>query len=419
MWPLDRNAWNTNRDAPVRRMKVLYVVNSLTQDSVGGHDGFMQEAFRHLGWDVIEFAPGAVRGGGSDSSALARRVYRSLSKVLPATASSKIRLRYTLWYDDSSADAIVKIIRREKPDLVFERYASLQKGCARAAAANSIPYVVCFHAPATESPHYGASSRIARLLETRIVETATRASLVVTVSEYMKTYLSDLGVRPERVLVLPNGVDSRLFTKGENRSSLREQFGLSPSRVVIGFVGTVKRWHGCDILPAVFSSVKESVPAAAFILVGPFSTSRGRSVLAAQLMKYGIDRDFILTDRVPPEKIPEYIRAMDICIMPDSNDYGSPMKLFEYGACGKAVVMPRRGPVEQVIREGENGLLFDPGSALDLAEKVIFLATNPQVRLTLGSRLQADVHSNYTYEKNVRRILLRAGFAPSVDRSEL
>ena len=91
--------------------------------------------------------------------------------------------------------------------------------------------------------------------------------------------------------------------------------------------------------------------------------------------------------------------------MPDSNNYGSPMKLFEYGALGKPVVMPRYSPIEEVLEDGVNGLMFEPGSVVDMADKIVRLAKDPALRARLENRLKHDVLTNHTWTKNAERIL--------------
>jgi glycosyltransferase involved in cell wall biosynthesis len=96
---------------------------------------------------------------------------------------------------------------------------------------------------------------------------------------------------------------------------------------------------------------------------------------------------------------------MDIAVLPDSNAYGSPMKLFEYLAMGKAVVAPRVGPVEEIVRDGENGLLIEPANAEQLAERVLRLAEDPGLRFRLGQQGRAEVLARHTWRRNAETVL--------------
>jgi glycosyltransferase involved in cell wall biosynthesis len=99
---------------------------------------------------------------------------------------------------------------------------------------------------------------------------------------------------------------------------------------------------------------------AAFLLVGD---GEHRGDLESACRAEGLLGRVRFTGRKAHAQVPPLVAAMDIAVLPDSNGYGSPMKLFEYLAMGKAVVAPRVGPVEEIVRDGENGLLVPPGDA--------------------------------------------------------
>jgi len=395
-------------------VKVLYVVNSLTRDSLAGpgdscHHAFMQNAFRHLGWEVGQYPGSANAEPIRDLHRFGRCWYRAMRSMVPRRVSSALRVAYSLRHDEMSRLDLQRVIAEDRPALIFEKHSAFQTGCAYAAAANAIPHVVQFHAPAEESPHYHVSRRSAALLETRMAATGTMATTVVVVSQYMSDYLARLGVPSEKILVLPNGVDLDLIAKSGSGASVRQRLGIPSDALVVGFVGTMRPWQGHRILPEAFAAVRARVRNAIFLLIGPFPHNRERKEFETRLVQCGVRRDFVLTGPVSAGDVPACIKAMDICVMPDSTDYCSPMKLFEYGACARAVVMPRRSPIVDVIRDGVNGLLFAPSCPGEMAEKIVYLADKPAVRESLGTRLEQKVRSEHTYVRNVERILERTG----------
>jgi len=366
---------------------------------------FMQNAFRRAGCQVRRYPELRDAEPARDAHGFSRFAYRALQSMVPRRASSALRAAYSLWHDDRTRRDIRRVIAEYEPSLVFEKYSSFQTGCARAACAMGVPYVVQIHAPAEESPHYHASRRNAALLKSRMAAAASLATTVVTVSRYLRDYLARLGVPGDKILALPNGVDLSLFPNAGRDESVRQKLGISRDAFVVGFVGTMRPWQGCSLLPEVFAAVKANVHNAVLLLVGPFTDVHQKAQVDRQLECRGVRKDSLLTGAVPAEEVPTFINAMDVCVMPDSTDYCSPMKLFEYGACGKAVVMPRRPPILDVIRDGDNGLLFTPASSTDMAGKIVLLARSPELRARLGDRLQREVRSKYTYANNVERIL--------------
>jgi len=329
--------------------------------------------------------------------------------MVPRRVSSALRVAYSLRHDERSRLDLQRVIAEDRPALIFEKHSAFQTGCAHAAAANAIPHVVQFHAPAEESPHYHVSRGSAALLKTRMATTGTMATAVVVVSQYMSDYLVRLGVPSEKILVLPNGVDLDLIAKSGSGASVRQKLGIPSDALVVGFVGTMRPWQGHRILPEAFAAVRARVRNAMFLLVGPFPHSHEKKEFETRLVQCGVRRNFVLTGPVPAGDVPAYIKAMDICVMPDSTEYCSPMKLFEYGACARAVVMPRRSPIVGVIRDGINGLLFDPSCPGEMAARIVYLADKPAVRESLGACLEQEVRSKHTYVRNVERILERTG----------
>jgi len=369
----------------------------------------MQNAFRRLGWEVRSYPQPREAPTTEDPHEVDRSRYRALQATLPRRVSSALRVWYSLRHDERSCRDLQRVLAQDRPTLIFEKYSSFQMGCARAACTRAVPYVVQFHAPAEESPHYHVSRRNAALLRRRMATVGKMATAVVAVSPPLRDYLHALGVPGDKILTLPNGVDLDLIAQAGSGASVRRKLGLASNALVIGFVGTMRPWQGYAILPEVLAQVRAKVGNAVFLLVGPFSDHQGKEEFEKQLVQHGVREDFLLTGAVPPRDVPAYIKAMDIAVMPDSTDYCSPMKLFEYGACARAVVMPRRAAILRILRDGDNGLLFHPSSPQDMAQKILHLAGRPELRDALGARLAQEVHAKYTYVRNVERILEHIG----------
>jgi len=111
------------------------------------------------------------------------------------------------------------------------------------------------------------------------------------------------------------------------------------------------------------------------------------------------------TGRVSYDEVPEYCGAMDICVIPNATWYGSPTKLFEYAATGNAVIAPRIGPIQELIRDGENGMLTEVANPGDLAKKILSLARDPLLGKKLGMALRQEILNNHTWSKNTEKLI--------------
>jgi glycosyltransferase involved in cell wall biosynthesis len=107
---------------------------------------------------------------------------------------------------------------------------------------------------------------------------------------------------------------------------------------------------------------------------------------------------------------------MDICVMPHSNDYGSPMKVFEYMALGKAVLAPDLPPLRDVINSGENGLLFgvNAGGGVPNLRSALanLLGADPERLAAMGAAARDAAGAKHTWGENLRRMLALADLQP-------
>jgi glycosyltransferase involved in cell wall biosynthesis len=225
------------------------------------------------------------------------------------------------------------------------------------------------------------------------------------------------GVAPERITVIPNGVDLERFSPSDDGVAIRARHSLQ-DRVVIGHTGTLAVWHGVDHLSCVIRELLPRYRNASLLIVGD---GKPLARLSREAELAGVAEQLVLTGRVPHDEMPRYLAAMDIPIAPFTVEaygagvpfYGSALKLFEYLAMGKPVVAARIGQITEVIEDGTSGLLYDPADGHDLVEHVSQLIEQPALRQTLGigARLAVAryswIETARTVEALARRLLPR------------
>jgi glycosyltransferase involved in cell wall biosynthesis len=174
------------------------------------------------------------------------------------------------------------------------------------------------------------------------------------------------------------------------------------------FVGNLMLWHGLDDLIDIFSLVSHKLPSARLILVGD---GPARSIVEKKVKELSLSRSVHITGYVPHEKIPCFLSAADVVVIPypklSMPLWFSPLKLYEYMAAGKAIVASRDGQIAEVIQDGFTGLLVEPGDKNNFAGRLIDLIQNPSIREFLGTnaRLQAvSYHSWNQYIEHIEEI---------------
>lgn len=389
-------------------MKILYLCNDPGIDLAGKsgaaiHIRSFVRALADLGHEVAIVACGLPSGEQALEDNLRATIFpaalapwnRALARVLrtanraigrtPRRSPDAVRLLHNLTFFLTARRAAEQL----RPAFIYERYSLWAVAGLWLAKECSVPLVLEVNAPfAYEQQHYRSGVTcppLARWVEGMIWR---NAGLVFSVSEPLSSQLRDSGVKPERIHVLPNAVNTDLFHTGLDGSSVRQRLNLE-GRFVIGFVGTFKRWHGVDFLLSAFQVLHQSDPSMHLLLVGDGPL---RPQFEEQVRKMGLLQAVTFAGALAHEDVPPYLAATDVAVAPYpalQDFYFSPLKLFEYMATGRAVVASRAGQVAEVVTDGVTGLLFEPGNVADLVGCIRSLRDNPTLRRELGRNASA------------------------------
>ena len=222
-----------------------------------------------------------------------------------------------------------------QPDLVYERYALFHRAGGHVAAALNIPLVLEVNAPLAEEQERYRGLHLKGLADDTETETLRRSDHIFAVSAAVRDHALARGAAPERVTVLPNGVDTSRFNTEVDGRAVRERHQLN-GRPVIGFIGSLKPWHGLDFLLDAFHDVLARRRDAALLLVGDGPTL---AELRGRVEREELQGRVFLTGRIPHADIPAHLAAMDITVAPYSSSqqdfYFSPLKVVESLACGR------------------------------------------------------------------------------------
>jgi glycosyltransferase involved in cell wall biosynthesis len=222
----------------------------------------------------------------------------------------------------------------------------------------------------------------------------------------MARILESHGAPPERLWIMPNGVDRTRFHPGIDGAPVRETLGLQHA-FVLGFVGWVRSWHGVDYLVRAAAELRARIPDLVVLVVGDGPARPELETLAGEL---GVSDQVLFTGAVPQDRIPEYIAAMDVAVQPNVTEYASPIKLFEYLAMARPVIAPAKDNITEIVTHGEHALLFEPGSTAQLAVCIESLYADSELRAALGQCAARLIEEReYTWKGNANRVAAIAG----------
>lgn len=241
-----------------------------------------------------------------------------------------------------------------------------------------------------------------RMLE-RMLARITDA--LVAVSPEVRDELVALGIAPaSKFAVIRLGIElgDRLPDHDQARAETRRVMGVRDNRFLIGWTGRMTGVKRTDIVLRGFALLRERGVRATLCMVGDGPDRPKIEELAAEL---GIARDCLFTGY--QEEVGRFFAAFDAFVLPSANE-GTPVTAIEALASGCPVVATRVGGVPDVVRDGEDGILIDPGSPEQLADALARLAGDPSLRERMGvagrehtvtryavSRLIDDVDSLY------------------------
>lgn len=303
---------------------------------------------------------------------------------------------------------IAPLLERMQPEVIYQRHSSHNITGAMISRRYQVPYILQFDGSEVWMKTHWSKTYLPCFLLRWSEEIALGcADMVTVVSEPMRQMAVECGADDKRVVVVPNGVDVGVFTPDVPPHSLRDERQWNDA-IVVGFVGTFDRWHGADVLAEALSVAMQKDTRIRGLFVGSGATFE---TVVKIVHDRGIADRVMFTGRVAHDHIPRYLAACDILAVPtlpnqDGTDFfGSPTKLFEYLAMGKAIVASPLGQVGEIIRDGDNGLWCEPGSAISLAECILELANDEVRRQMLGHRARRDAVERHSWSARARVLL--------------
>jgi glycosyltransferase involved in cell wall biosynthesis len=288
-------------------------------------------------------------------------------------------------------------------DVVYERYSLWSFAGMAYARTHGIPGLLEVNAPLIEEQleHRGLHDLI--LAQSVALQVFAQASTILAVSESVAAHLETHSEAIHKVQVVPNGVDPRRFPL-----DLEPSWSM-PERFVVGFVGTLKPWHGLNVLVDAFAQLHAHAPEARLLIVGD---GPERAALEERLRGHGVLEATHFTGALDAKEIPGVLASMDVAVAPYpklERFYFSPLKIYEYMAAGVAVIASDIGQIASVIEPERTGLLCEPGSVSSLRLALERLRSDDLLRHRLGRQARRQALEHHTWDAVAGRILELAG----------
>ncbi len=326
-----------------------------------------------------------------------------LAPLLKVSRLSSNKMIKYLYAHPLNIGRVVRYARKVKPDLIISHnsiagFAALwaqrfRKECLVILDLTDLLFEYL------QDYHSGRWMRLVQLAGKRLERKVIRKSnKIVTISNSMREILLTYGAQPENVEVICDGVDTKIF-KRTDAKELRREFGRNLENIAI-FQGVIDPQDDPQIILDAAREVVKKHPRTMFWIIGDGTALSGfkQRVAEENLVEY-----FYFSGWVKQEELARYISASDIglVILPDilSARGRVTLKEFEYWACSVPVIAPQLPALEEVIEEGKTGFFYQPGNPKSLAQKIVLLIENKDIRKKVGQRGMALVKEKFEWQK--------------------
>lgn len=284
-------------------------------------------------------------------------------------------------------------------DLVYERYSLFMFAPVWLARRRRVPIILEVNDSANvERVRPLFFRRLAMAIERRVLR---EANGLVFVSSVFRDRARQAHGTIAPAIVTPNAADIAKFSfTPEQRAQARARLGLE-GHVVCGYLGAFVPWHAIDAFVHRIAARLAGAPHLKLLLVGDGATY---PALRAYVEERGIGSQVVMTGRVAHDQVPGLLAAMDLAILPSAGDYTSPVKLFEFMACGIPPVAPDFAPIREVLEEGRTGWMFRAGDLDAAVERVLAHSADGEVLAAVGRNARDYVGRERQWRNNVLQL---------------
>ncbi|MFC1915841.1 glycosyltransferase family 4 protein [Chloroflexota bacterium] len=260
------------------------------------------------------------------------------------------------------------------------------------------------------SNQLGLISKVTLALDSFLMR---RVGLVIAQSEEIKRrFISRSKVRPERISVIPEGVDVQLFKPGVNTDEIKTEYGLK-GKVVVLFVGRLSKTKGIEYLVKAANILVNDwgYRDVIFLLVGPYQPPEAidKPVNMKEMFQFmdnsQLRQNVLFAGDFSHQELRKFYAACDIFVLPSIVDIFG-LVITEALASGRPVIGTKVGAIPAQIKDGWNGFLIDPGDELQIAEKIKYLVDNPEERTRMGANSRRYAEQEFDWRKVTAKILL-------------
>ena len=375
-------------------MRILFHHRIRSKDGQYVHIEELTRALARLGHELIFVGPAAIEQEefGSDAGLVAL-----LKKRLPSFLYELLEFSYSI----PAFLRLWRAVKVHRPDGIYERYSLFFPAGVWVRKLLEVPFLLEINAPLLEERSRYAGLKLTSLASWSEKYVWRGADVTLPVTQVLAGYVRLAGVQDSRIVVIPNGVDREKFSRQPERERAKQLLGLE-GRLVLGFTGFLREWHKLEHVVDWIAD-HPGTPPRHLLITGD---GPARQAVEQRARERGISHAVTITGVVTRQEVSRYVAAYDVALQPAVVAYASPLKLFEYLALGCAILAPSTPNIREVLSDGDNGLLFDPGDDSSFSDALQRICDDDDLRKRLGENARLTIEKcHYTWDHNAQQVI--------------
>jgi len=227
-----------------------------------------------------------------------------------------------------------------------------------------------------------------------------KADLITCDAEHMKERMSRLGVVREKIHLINFGVDTQKFSPKEKSEDIRAKLGIYDSPTVISLRNLDPLYDVESLIRSIPLVLKE-IPKSKFVIAGKGSEE---TMLKELAMSLGVSGNTKFVGFIPNEELPHYLTSVDVYVSTSLSDAGLSASTAEAMACGLPVVVTDAADNRKWVEDGVNGFLVRIKDPKSLAERIVYLLKNENIRNRFGKINRKIIQERNDYYKVMEKM---------------
>jgi glycosyltransferase involved in cell wall biosynthesis len=372
-------------------LRILYHHRTAALDGMAVHIERLVSELRARGHEVCVVGPEA--GGAGQRDGRLEQLADRLRAILPPAAFEVLELVYNI----PAYRRLARAADRFRPDVLYERNNLFLLAGLWLKRRRALPMLLEVNAPlAQERAQFGtlALKRLARRTQDKVWR---GADMVLPVTHVLARMVAEAR-GPRGIHVICNGGDPGKSPDMAAAAAVRAQLGLE-NKVVLGFVGFVRPWHGLEWAIHALARLPDRVH---LLVVGD---GPAQESLEQEAVSLGVAGRVHFAGRLPHDRVPAYVQNFDVALQTRAVGYASPLKLFEYMTMARAIIAPDQPNLREVLTADVDALLFDPRDEESFFQALLRLSGDAALRARLGAAARNTIISRgLTWAENARRV---------------